>query len=112
MLKGQYPQRMTEWLGINYYTRGLYQASDRPGVPAEQVKGLLEKTDIGWEIYPQGLTDLLVRVSNDYTGLPICVTKNGMAEVEGNDDPRRVKYYEEHLKASYRAFQGLLHNTR
>lgn len=183
VFKGQYPSELTEWLapympadyqgdmdvvsrpldwlGINYYTRSLYKASETPGRPVEQVKGPLEKTDIGWEIYPKGLSDLLVRVSNDYTKLPIYVTENGMAEVEGNDDPRRVKYYEDHLKAvlaargegadvrgyfawslldnyewaegynkrfgivhvdyetqkrtpksSYRAFQGLLHNTR
>jgi beta-glucosidase len=183
VLKGEYPAVMTDWLepylpanyqddmavvsrpldwlGINYYTRGLYKASSEPGRLAEQVKGPLEKTDIGWEIYPQGLSDLLVRVSNDYTRLPIYVTENGMAEVEGDNDPRRVKYYEDHLKAvlvarqagadvrgyfawslldnyewaegynkrfglvhvdyqtqqrtpkaSYRAFQGLLHNSR
>jgi len=125
------------------------------------VEGSLEKTEMGWEIYPKGLTDLLVRVANDYTKLPIYVTENGMAEVEGEDDPRRVTYYEDHLKAvrhargqgadvrgyfawslldnyewaegynkrfglvhvdyetqkrtpkaSYRAFQGMLHNTR
>jgi len=153
--------RPLDWLGINYYTRGLYKASSEPGRPAEQVKGPLEKTDIGWEIYPQGLSDLLVRVSNDYTKIPIYVTENGMAEVEGDNDPRRVKYYDDHLKAvlaarkagadvrgyfawslldnyewaegynkrfglvhvdyetqkrtpkaSYRSFQGLLHNSR
>ena len=153
--------RPLDWLGVNYYTRGLYKASSTPGRPAEQVKGPLEKTDIGWEIYPQGLTDLLVRVSHDYTKIPIMVTENGMAEVEGEDDPRRVKYYDDHLravlaaraqgadvrgyfawslldnyewaegynkrfglvhvdyetqkrtpKASYRSFQGLLHNSR
>ncbi|UYN99464.1 MAG: beta-glucosidase [Devosia sp.] len=183
VFKGQYPAEMTEWLapylpvnyqddmavvsrpldwlGINYYTRGLYKASSEPGRPVEQVKGPLEKTDIGWEIYPKGLSDLLVRVSSDYTKLPIYVTENGMAEAEGDDDPRRVKYYDDHLKAvlaakaegadvrgyfawslldnyewaegynkrfglvhvdydtqkrtpkaSYRSFQGLLHNTR
>jgi len=183
VFKGQYPAELTEWLapylpenyqadmdvvsrpldwlGVNYYTRGLYQASTVPGRPTEQVKGPLEKTDIGWEIYPQGLSDLLVRVSNEYTKIPVYVTENGMAEVEGDDDPRRVKYYDDHLKAvlaareagadvrgyfawslldnyewaegynkrfglvhvdyqtqkrtpkaSYRSFQGLLHNTR
>jgi beta-glucosidase len=183
VFKGEYPQELREWLGaylpanyeadmdvvsrpldwlgINYYTRGLYKASTNPNVPAEQVKGPLEKTDMGWEIYPQGLTDLLVRVSNEYTKIPIYITENGMAEVEGDDDPRRVTYYEDHLnavrsaqaagadvrgyfawslldnyewaegynkrfglvhvdyatqkrtpKASFRAFQGLLHNTR
>ncbi len=89
-----------DWLGINYYTRSLI-ADDpaTPAFPAKPVDGPLEKTDIGWEIYPQGLTDLLVRVSDEYKKLPIFVTENGMAEVEGIDDPRRVNYYEAHLKA-------------
>ena len=51
--------------------------------------GPLEKNDLGWEIYPKGLTDLLVRVCRDYTKLPIYVTENGMSE--NNDDaPRRL----------------------
>lgn len=91
--------RPLDWLGINYYTRGLYKASTQPGRPVEQIKGPLEKTDIGWEIYPQGLSDLLVRVSSDYTKIPVYVTENGMAEVEGDNDPRRVRYYDDHLKA-------------
>ena len=126
VLKGQYPERVTEWLadylpanyqddmavvsrpldwlGINYYTRGLYQASSKPGVPAEQVKGPLEQTDIGWEIYPQGLSDLLVRVSNDYTKLPLYVTENGMAWddhlVDGRiEDRERIAYFDSHLAA-------------
>src|SRR5690606_21806187 len=55
--------RPLDWLGINYYTRGLYRATGEAGRPVEQVKGDLEQTETGWEIYPAGLTDLLVRVS-------------------------------------------------
>ncbi len=154
--------RPLDWVGINYYTRGLYKADpEAKGLSISQVKGPLEQTDMGWEIYPQGLAELLTRVSNQYTKLPIYVTENGMAEVEGLDDPRREKFYENHLRAvlsarqqgadvrgyfawslldnfewaegyakrfgivhvdyktqlrtpksSYRAFQGMLHNTR
>jgi beta-glucosidase len=151
-----------DWAGINYYSRSLLAHDpSNPAFPVRTIDGPLEKTDIGWEIYPPGLTDLLVRVSRDYTKVPLYVTENGMAEVEGDDDPRRVKYYDDHLRAvlaareqgadvrgyfawslldnyewaegyssrfgivhvdyktqkrtpksSYRAFQGLLHNTR
>ena len=84
--------RPLDWLGINYYTRGLYKSRARsrrlPDLPGQGRPS--KSTDIGWEIYPQGLTDLLVRVSNDYTKLPLYVTENGMAEVEDDDDPRRV----------------------
>ncbi len=151
--------RPLDWLGVNYYTRGLYAAD--PAAPLfgwRRVAGPLEKNDLGWEIYPEGLTDLLVRVSTEYTKLPIYVTENGMSET---DDSRRVAFYDAHLKAvlaarqqgadvrgyfawslldnfewaegyasrfglvhvdyatqqrtpkpSYRAFQGLLHNSR
>ena len=88
---------LLDWVGINYYTRGLYKYdASRAGIPITQVKGDLEKNDLGWEIYPQGLTDLLVRVSTEYTKLPIYVTENGMSE---NDDARRVAFYDAHLKA-------------
>jgi len=65
-------------------------------MPFRQIKGTLPKNDLGWEIYPQGLTDLLVRVSRDYTKLPLYVTENGMSE---DDDSRRVTFYDDHLKA-------------
>ena len=89
--------RPLDWAGINYYTRALYAADPgRPAFPIRQVPGNLEKNDLGWEIYPQGLTDLLVRVSRDYTKLPLYVTENGMSE---DDDSRRVSFYDAHLKA-------------
>ena len=147
-----------DWAGINYYSRSLMQHNpDNPSQP-KTVKGPGEANDLGWEIYPQGLTDLLVRVNRDYTSVPLYVTENGMSE---DDDTRRVDFYDMHLKAvleaqkqgadvrgyfawslidnfewaegytsrfgivhvdyetqkrtpkgSYRAFQGMLHNTR
>jgi len=119
LFKGQYPEELTsilapylpegferdmpivsrplDWLGINYYTRGLYRASpSTPIFPIAKAEGSLEANDLGWEIYPQGLTDLLVRVSTEYTKVPIYVTENGMSE---DNDERRIAYYDAHLKA-------------
>lgn len=148
-----------DWAGINYYSRSLLaHDAGNPSFPMKQVPGPGEKNDLGWEIYPEGLTDLLVRVSRDYTKVPLYVTENGMSE---DNDERRVAFYDMHLKAvldaraqgadvrgyfawslldnyewaegygsrfgivhvdyqtqkrtpkgSYRAFQGMLHNTR
>ena len=43
----------------------------------------LAKTDLDWEIYPEGLSALLMRVARDYTGdLPLFVTENGMANAD------------------------------
>ncbi|MCJ8323940.1 MAG: beta-glucosidase [Rhizobiales bacterium] len=89
-----------DWLGVNYYTRQVlqYDATD-PVFPRKEVPGGLETTEMGWEIYPKGLENILTRISDDYTKLPLYVTENGMAEVEGLDDPRRVNYYNDHLQA-------------
>ncbi|MFX8152866.1 family 1 glycosylhydrolase, partial [Acinetobacter baumannii] len=64
-----------DYLGINYYTRSVVSASGEDW----NAKGRdLPVTDMDWEIYPQGLTDLLVQLQRDYPGLPpIYVTENG-----------------------------------
>ncbi len=98
-----------DWLGINYYTRGLITAMpDQPWPHMQETEGPLPKTQMGWEIYPQGLEMLLKRVHAEYTGdLPLMVTENGMANddsvVDGRcDDPVRVKYFDDHLQAVLR----------
>jgi beta-glucosidase len=67
-------------------------------------------TEMGWEVYPQGLTDALVWLRDTYGDTPIYVTENGSAfydppSVEGDtlDDPLRVWYLREHLRAVRRA---------
>jgi beta-glucosidase len=73
-----------DWLGVNYYTRHL--SAHAPGTPwpsLRDVPGDRPKTQMGWEIYPEGLHGFLTRMARDYVGdLPIYVTENGMA----NDD--------------------------
>ena len=98
-----------DWLGINYYTRGIVKAApDQPWPQMDGVEGPLPKTQMGWEIYPQGLEMLLKRVHADYTGdLPLMVTENGMANDDSVkngrcDDPVRVKYFDDHLQAVLR----------
>ncbi|MFW9993619.1 MAG: GH1 family beta-glucosidase [Candidatus Odinarchaeota archaeon] len=39
----------------------------------------IEFTEMGWEIYPEGLYDLLVRIDRDYNHPLIYITENGMA---------------------------------
>ena len=97
-----------DWLGVNYYTRHRsYEHSDPDAVwPAALADdGPGDKTQMGWEIYPDGLRSFLVRLSQEYVGdMPIFVTENGMAwddKVENGSvyDPVRIGYIEEHLKA-------------
>ena len=64
---------------------------------------------MGWEVYPEGLHDLLCRVHFEYRAPKIYVTENGSAypDVVGPDgavhDPRRVAYLQDHLDACARA---------
>ena len=95
-----------DWLGINYYTRALIQATPTDPWPHfVETPGPLPKTQMGWEIYPEGLEMLLKRVHTEYTGeLPLMVTENGMANDDSVtngrcDDPVRVKYFDDHLQA-------------
>lgn len=97
-----------DWHGINYYTRSLVAADPANPDGFTVVEGPLETTEMGWEIYPQGLTDLLVRVAANYHQLPLYITENGMAEVPGTDDARRIAYFEDHLAACRKAIaQGV-----
>lgn len=98
-----------DFLGINYYNRTVMSAGGPPNMPDDA-----EYTEMGWEVYPQGLNDLLVRVSRDYAPKAIYITENGAAfndpdPVDGVvDDPRRVEYIRGHLAACENAIiQGV-----
>ncbi|WP_395703359.1 GH1 family beta-glucosidase [Aquabacterium sp.] len=88
-------------LGLNYYTR-IWVSRSEPVQPRPDALGV---TDMGWEIYPEGLRDQLLALHREYPNLPpVFITENGMAEAdqlhEGQvDDPRRVAYLHAHLEA-------------
>ncbi len=66
-------------------------------------------TDWGWEIFPEGLYDLLMRAQNYRPGIPVYITENGVGMNESlNDnntveDDGRIKFVREHLKVAHRA---------
>lgn len=99
-----------DWCGINYYTRKLIAPDAVPWPQYAEIDGPLPKTQMDWEIYPQGLYDFLIRTARDYTGdLPLIVTENGMANADvvaaggGVDDPARIAFVDAHLDAVRRA---------
>ncbi len=98
-----------DWIGINYYTRKLIAPCSNedgnrfPGY--REVAGPLPKTDMDWEIYPDGLLHFLRRVHAEYgDGLPIHVTENGMAAASAQDedgtfnDQERCAYIDAHIE--------------
>tara|TARA_B100001059_G_C17839965_1_gene591482 strand:+ start:7264 stop:8559 length:1296 start_codon:yes stop_codon:yes gene_type:complete len=91
-----------DFLGVNFYTRLHYQASETDYY--EEMPHKAPMTDIGWEIYPKALTELLVSLHEKYQLPPVFITENGAAmddkminsEVHDQD---RIDYYNSHLNA-------------
>ncbi|MCC5983666.1 MAG: beta-glucosidase [Rhodobacteraceae bacterium] len=95
-----------DWLGINYYTRKLIAPAAGPWPALQEIDGPLPKTQMGWEIYPEGLYHFLRFAHDHYTrGIPIHVTENGMAnpDLPGEPDLPRIDYIGAHLQQVRRA---------
>lgn len=97
-----------DFIGVNYYSRGLVRAN-----PAAQPLGAERVTPqegpltaMDWEVYPAGLTEILVWLSTRYGDPPLYITENGAAfedpsPVDGEvADPARVAYLRSHLDAA------------
>ena len=112
-----------DWMGINYYFDNMLK-----GVSADRVSGASNRmaayptvtgateadpqtvhTDMGWPITPEGFTEILVRLHNDYPNLPpLYITENGCAYddpvIDGRvADTRRIEYLDVHLQALHAA---------
>lgn len=99
-----------DWLGVNYYTRHIYAHDAAAAWPhLGDRTGPLPKTQMGWEIYPEGLHHFLTRLARDHVGdLPIYVTENGMANADTLSDGTvpdsiRTEFLFAHLAATKRA---------
>jgi beta-glucosidase len=106
-----YDRKGIDFLGINYYGRTMVKFQWTPPFVAISEGEDGPKNDMGWEIYPQGLENVLCDAHRRY-GLPILITENGTAD---HDDSRRPEFIREHLRALKRAIdkgvpvEGYLH---
>ncbi|MBA2394173.1 MAG: beta-glucosidase [Ktedonobacteraceae bacterium] len=100
-----------DFLGVNNYSRTVVRqkAGAANGV-AEQVRiSGAEHTDMDWEVYPEGLREVLVRLHQEYHVPRLYVTENGAAfpdTVSANSrvhDARRENYYREYLTQAHAA---------
>ena len=103
-----------DFLGINYYTRNVtaFDPAAEPLRAARVRQGQHLHTTLDWEVYPPALTDVLMWVHNRYGSIPLFITENGAAfddppAVEGPilDDPLRVAYLRDHLRAAHEAMR-------
>jgi beta-glucosidase len=98
-----------DWVGLNYYTCKRIAPAAGLWPSHTEVEGPLPKTQMGWEIYPEGLEHILKWVHADYTnGLPLYVTESGMANPDSVDvpDQARIDYLNAHVAAAQRAMQS------
>tara|TARA_A100001015_G_scaffold320946_1_gene449283 strand:+ start:2351 stop:3682 length:1332 start_codon:yes stop_codon:yes gene_type:complete len=93
-----------DWIGVNYYTRTIVKKDNNERYfGLKTLKGNLPKTDMGWEIYPEGLTEVIIKLIKNYSkDTPIYITENGMANMETFKngkvvDIERISFYEKHL---------------
>jgi beta-glucosidase len=93
-----------DFVGINYYFRTNVVSDGGHGYLEVDLEGV-ERTQMGWEVYPEGLRHLLVGFKNTYANLPpIYITENGTASddkvVDGEvNDGRRISFLNRHLAA-------------
>ena len=97
-----------DFLGVNYYTRNVTR-HDNSAWPLRA--GMVRQkqatyTETGWEVFPQGLTDVLKWVKDRYGNPPVYITENGAAfydppQAPGDElaDPLRVDYLRRHVSA-------------
>ena len=102
----------TDWLGVNYYTRGVMQAdaSTWPVGAAYVRQPGKTYTETGWEVFEEGLTETLLWVKERWGNPAVTVTENGSSffdppsAIRGEvRDPLRVDYMQRHLKAVHAA---------
>jgi len=99
-----------DFIGVNYYSRSLV----RDGGPGSLLRvgfsgSGLPRTAMGWEIYPDGLYEVLTTLRDRYANPLLYVTENGAAFDESvaasgrvEDEDRRT-YLRDHFLAAHRA---------
>lgn len=106
-----------DFIGLNYYSPWIVRdAPHGNGVPglntkADWAAGPDEKTDNGWDIYPQGFYDILKDIAAHTNNLPIEITENGAAYNSLPDshghvhDRKRIVWLQKHLRELARAIR-------
>ena len=105
-------QQPMDYLGLNYYRRSVVGAGDElPPINMERINPPGEYSDMGWEVYPKGLYDILTWTHNHYTPPKIYITENGVAYNDdvGSDgkchDEKRIAYMQGHIEQTLLAKQ-------
>jgi beta-glucosidase len=95
-----------DFMGVNYYTREVVRS---PLLPALVPDPTVERTGMGWEVYPDGLLETLEQVASRTGDLPLYITENGAAypddPADPTHDPARVHFLRRHARATLTAIE-------
>ncbi|MCP5100335.1 MAG: beta-glucosidase [Chloroflexi bacterium] len=110
-----------DFLGINYYTRAIVSHDTihdflQDQLPQDKTGATLnisgnEFTEMGWEVYPEGLYNVLHKINNEYGFPELYITENGAATndhvaADGHvHDEQRLSYLKRHFAQANRAIQ-------
>lgn len=110
-----------DFVGINYYSREFARAAwyvpffrmwvdDGLANDGQAVIDGVQYTDMGWEVYPQGIYDLLLNLKNEYGNPLVYITENGAAfkdaVTDGQvHDPLRVSFLQAYLEKTAEAIR-------
>jgi beta-glucosidase len=107
-----------DFVGVNYYARGIIrnnsvpEAENLPPTLLPAPENDINYTEMGWEVYPEGLLRVLGRLHFEYQIPKIYVTENGASYSDGPDqdgkvgDERRISYLREHFRVAHQAIQA------
>lgn len=103
--------RRPDVLGVNYYTRLRVRSDPESpaGLSLAAAPRDAEVTDMGWEVYPRGLVEVLTRLRDEYDSPRLAVTECGAAfrdepRASGRvDDVNRARFLVRHLRAALAA---------
>ena len=85
-----------DYVGVQYYSRTRVDPAEPGGSAPPPPDATL--TQMGWEIYPEGLYNALADATR--SGLPAIITENGIATA---DDAQRIAFVRDHLAEVKRA---------
>ena len=108
-----------DFLGVNLYTRTIVAAADDGGTLGTGANPVGPfggedgpRTHFGWEVWPDALSDMLLRLTRDYDRPVLEVTESGCSYPDGPDangeihDRARIDFYRGTLEAVHRAIEA------
>jgi beta-glucosidase len=99
-----------DFLGVNYYfSTRVFADPHEPLLGVGVAPAAADTTAMGWEVTPDSLYELVLRLRREYGDIPLVITENGAAfddkaPINSHvEDPKRLEYLRSHLASLQRA---------